>query len=214
MAALVCSFVHASSIGEDVQAGACFYRFEDGGLLNIWPVDVRVDGQAIGTIPGGDFLCKTLPAGSHVVEAWSDDPYPRDGTTRAWHSRRFRFAVPNDSKVYLRISPISNDSAYVGPWRIDIEPESPQTADFPANGTWVTITIADGGNCVIRDEKLPCANVLDHLRGVLKLPAGSHVHLVVDKSSTYESTQTVIQLISKSEYAHPMGYVNFSDSPK
>jgi len=76
----------------------------------------------------------------------------------------------------------------------------------------VTIKLTDGSNCVIGITKMPCADVVNHLREVLKLPAGSPVRLLPDKTSTYETTVKVIELLRKSEYATPMGYVNVADS--
>jgi len=76
----------------------------------------------------------------------------------------------------------------------------------------VTIRITDDSYCDIEKTRLLCSNVLDHLREVLKLPAKSRVHVLVDKTSTYESTAKVMELLQKSEYALPMGYVNFEDS--
>lgn len=87
---------------------------------------------------------------------------------------------------------------------------APASADEPARE--VTITIADDANCLVDSAKVPCADVLNQLRNVLGLPAGSRVHLVVEKTSTYESTAKVIELLQKSEYKQKMGYVNSRDS--
>jgi len=79
----------------------------------------------------------------------------------------------------------------------------------------VLITIADGGVCVIRDVKIPCTDILKHLREVLRLPAGSLVAFRAEKTSTYETTAAVIELIQKSEYrTKKMGFVNFAEKPK
>jgi biopolymer transport protein ExbD len=76
------------------------------------------------------------------------------------------------------------------------------------------ITVADGPYCVINKAKLLCADVLKHLREVLKLPPGSQVRLGVEKDSTYESTAKVLELIKKSEYKTPMGYINTAVFPE
>jgi biopolymer transport protein ExbD len=77
----------------------------------------------------------------------------------------------------------------------------------------VYITIEDGPNCVIEQTKLLCADVLKHLRDVLKLPAGSRVRFRVEEYSTYESTMKVVELLQKSEYKVPVGYINVAEFP-
>jgi len=77
----------------------------------------------------------------------------------------------------------------------------------------VTITVADDANCLVDSTKVLCADVLNQLRNVLKLPVGSRVQLVVEKTSTYESIVKVFELLQKSEYKQKMGYVNFRDDP-
>jgi biopolymer transport protein ExbD len=83
--------------------------------------------------------------------------------------------------------------------------ESPQEA---------VITIADGKYCLVEEARILCADVLKHLRDVLKLPAGSLVRVRAGKTSTYESTAKVFELLQKSEYKHKLGFINFSHSPK
>jgi biopolymer transport protein ExbD len=89
---------------------------------------------------------------------------------------------------------------------------APLRADPPQE---VLITVADDSVCVIRDVKLPCADILKHLREVLRLPAGSLVAFRAEKTSTYETAAAVIELIQKSEYrSKKMGFVNFAEQPK
>lgn len=78
----------------------------------------------------------------------------------------------------------------------------------------VTITIADGSNCAVDNTTVLCPDVLKYLREVLKLPAGSRVHLIAEKNSTYESTVKLVELLEKSEYKLPVMYMNGSDSPE
>jgi biopolymer transport protein ExbD len=88
------------------------------------------------------------------------------------------------------------------------------TPDFATEPTREAyITIADGPNCAIEETKLLCADVLRHLRDVLKLPAGSRVRFRVEENATYESTMKVVELLQKSEYKVPVGYINVSEFP-
>ena len=77
----------------------------------------------------------------------------------------------------------------------------------------VTITVADGVNCLVNETKVHCPDVLNQLRNFQRLPAGSRVHLLVAKTSTYESTAKVIELLQRSEYKLKMGYMNVRASP-
>ena len=77
------------------------------------------------------------------------------------------------------------------------------------------ITIADGQYCVVEETRILCADVLKHLRDVLKLPAGSRVRVRAEKTAPYESAAKVVEQLQKSEYTHKkMGFVNFADSAK
>ena len=73
------------------------------------------------------------------------------------------------------------------------------------------ITVAEGKNCVVEETMILCEDLLKHLREVLKLPAGSRVRVRAEKTSTYESTAKVFELLQKSEYKAPMGYVNVGE---
>jgi biopolymer transport protein ExbD len=76
------------------------------------------------------------------------------------------------------------------------------------------ITVTEGKNCVVKETTILCADLLKHLREVLKLPAGSRVRVRAEKASTYESTAKVFELLQKSEYKAPMGYVNVAETPE
>lgn len=78
----------------------------------------------------------------------------------------------------------------------------------------VLITVSEGKNCVVNAIKILCADVLKHLHDVVKLPAGSRVRVRAEKTSTYESTAKVFELLQKSEYTFKMGYVNVAEEPK
>ena len=77
----------------------------------------------------------------------------------------------------------------------------------------IRITVAEGKNCVVEATRILCADLLKYLREVLKLPAGSLVLVRAEKTSTYESTAKVFELLQKSEYKTPIGYVNVSELP-
>jgi hypothetical protein len=66
---------------------------------------------------------------------------------------------------------------------------------------------------VVEATAIPCADLLKHLREVVKLPAGSNVRVRVEPTTSYESTARVFELLQKSEYKTPIGYVNVADSP-
>ena len=78
----------------------------------------------------------------------------------------------------------------------------------------VTIRIADDINCVVEGTRVPCTNVVAHLRDVLRAPAGTHLRILPDKASSYEATAKLIEQFQKSEYKLKMGYVNVAEDPK
>ena len=78
----------------------------------------------------------------------------------------------------------------------------------------VLVTVLEGGSCVVEGVAVPCADLLQHLREVLKLPARSNVRLRVEPTTSYEFTASVLEMIMKSEYNTPIGYVSVSDSPE
>ena len=77
----------------------------------------------------------------------------------------------------------------------------------------IRITVVAGDSCVIEGVAIPCADLLNHLRDVLKLPAGSNVRVRVEPTTSYESTARVFELLQKSEYKTPIGYINVTEFP-
>jgi biopolymer transport protein ExbD len=77
----------------------------------------------------------------------------------------------------------------------------------------IRITVVEGDSCVVEGVAIPCADLLIHLREVVKLPAGSNVRVRVDPTTSYESTARVFKLLLKSEYKTPIGYINVTDFP-
>jgi biopolymer transport protein ExbD len=77
----------------------------------------------------------------------------------------------------------------------------------------VRITVIAGDSCVVEGTAIPCADLLKHLREVVKLPAGSNVRVRVEPTTSYESTARVFELLQKSEYKTPIGYMNVRDFP-
>jgi biopolymer transport protein ExbD len=75
------------------------------------------------------------------------------------------------------------------------------------------ITVVAGDSCVVEGTAIPCADLLKHLREVVKLPAGSNVRVRVEPTTSYESTARVFELLQKSEYKTPVGYINVTDFP-
>ncbi len=77
----------------------------------------------------------------------------------------------------------------------------------------IRVTVVEGDNCVVEGTAIPCADLLKHLREVVKLPAGSNVRVRVEPTTSYESTARVFELLQKSEYKTPIGYINVRDLP-
>jgi hypothetical protein len=78
------------------------------------------------------------------------------------------------------------------------------------------ITVVEGGSCVVEGTAIPCADLLSHLREVVKLPAGSLVRVRVDDTATTatdEVTMKVFELLLHSEYKTPIGIVDVSKLP-
>jgi biopolymer transport protein ExbD len=87
---------------------------------------------------------------------------------------------------------------------------SPLRAEPPRQ---IRITVVAGDSCVVEGTAIPCADLLKHLREVVKLPAGSNVRVRVEPTTSYESTSRVFELLQKSEYKTPIGYINVKDFP-
>ena len=87
---------------------------------------------------------------------------------------------------------------------------APSMSAEPPRAVW--ITVAEGQYCLVEEAKIPCADVLKHLREVLKVPAGAHLHVRAEKAATYESISAVFSLLQKTEYVTKMGYVNVSEA--
>ena len=66
---------------------------------------------------------------------------------------------------------------------------------------------------MVEATAIPCADLLKHLREVVKLPAGSNVRVRVEPTTSYESTARVFELLQKSEYKTPIGYISVKDFP-
>lgn len=65
---------------------------------------------------------------------------------------------------------------------------------------------ADGTSCVVRDVRIPCADVLMHLRSDLKLPAGTWVRFKADRSAPYQSVKALMDAVHESEYTTSARY--------
>ena len=66
---------------------------------------------------------------------------------------------------------------------------------------------ADGQSCVVRGTTIRCADVLSHLRNVLKIPAGAQVGFNISQSAPFEPVWSVIEEVRQSEYKTPVGYL-------
>jgi len=124
--------VRASTIGAEVKTGACLFRFEDNGFLNIYPAKLRIDGRDIGGILGGSYRCLELTPGPHVAEVFSANPYdPSSVDSNAWRSKKLHFDVTAESKAFLEIRPGVRAGTYVGPWHLKVSDKMPESQMFP-----------------------------------------------------------------------------------
>jgi biopolymer transport protein ExbD len=77
----------------------------------------------------------------------------------------------------------------------------------------IRITVVAGDSCVVEGTAIPSGDLLKHLREVVKLPAGSNVRVRVEPTTSYESTSRVFELLQKSEYKTPIGYISVKEFP-
>jgi hypothetical protein len=121
----------AAAIGARMTTGACFFRLEENGILNVRPSSIVVDGHIIGVIIGGQFKCFTLRVGNHVAKASSRDPYnPASNHPSAWESAPFTLDIRRGYTIYVRISPKSSGAAYIGPWQLSQDNAGPDEDEF------------------------------------------------------------------------------------
>jgi len=118
------SAANAGPIGRGITTGVCFFRFEQLGVLNIRPSSIRVNGRVVGEIVGGQFKCISLPAGKHVAEVFSRDPYDPESDPSAWQSPPVTFDIKRGSKAYLEIWPKDSD------WQLSRRNVGPDEGDF------------------------------------------------------------------------------------
>jgi len=119
------SAANAGSLGRGITTGACFFRLEELGILNIRPSSIRVDGLVVGEIVGGQFKCISLSSGRHVAQASSRDPYdPYSNNLSAWQSPALTFDIKKGSRAYLEIWPKDSD------WRLSRRRVSPNEDEF------------------------------------------------------------------------------------
>ena len=77
----------------------------------------------------------------------------------------------------------------------------------PSSLEVLIVVQSDGTHCAVEKKELLCSDVVSHLRNVLKLPPRSRVHLQVGPAAKYESVMRVADLLNKSEYPLPVGYL-------
>ncbi len=78
----------------------------------------------------------------------------------------------------------------------------------------ITIRITDDTNCLVEEARVLCANVVAHLRDVLKVAAGTYVRILPGNASTYDGTAKLMAQLQKSKLKLKMGSVNVADAPK
>ena len=73
---------------------------------------------------------------------------------------------------------------------------------------------ADGKSCVVRGAAIDCANVLLHLRQVVKLAPGSEVRFNADRGAPYGAVKGVMDAVQKSEYTTAVAYLTAPKSER
>lgn len=82
-------------------------------------------------------------------------------------------------------------------------------SDARPSAQQITVNIQpDGTHCAVKDLTMPCSEVPNHLKHVLKVPIGARVHLIADPTAKYESVESVLKALARSGYAFPIGYVS------
>lgn len=80
-----------------------------------------------------------------------------------------------------------------------------ESADITVRQTSITVQ-PDGLHCVVEAARIPCSDVITHLREVLKLPPGARVRLRAGRAASYKSVKAVMDMLDKSEYPLPAAY--------
>ena len=70
----------------------------------------------------------------------------------------------------------------------------------------ITLT-ADGEHCVVREVTILCSELPAYLRHTLKLPQKTTIHLQGTSAASYQSVRAVLDLIEKSGFNYPVGYL-------
>ena len=97
----------------------CVSRGEDNGVLNIRPAQITANEKHLFWISGGERKCVTVKPGKYRTVAQSSDPYdPNDKNATTWKSQPLTILVKKDSKVIIYVTPGSQDTAYVGSWKL------------------------------------------------------------------------------------------------
>jgi biopolymer transport protein ExbD len=78
----------------------------------------------------------------------------------------------------------------------------------------VTIRVINDTNCLVGEAQLPCANVVAHLRDVLKVAEGTYIRVLADKTSGYDATANLMDQLQKSRLRLKIGSVNVAADPK
>ena len=99
----------------------CIYRYEDNGAINLRPVEIRIDGQVVFSLIGGSKECYYLEPGTYDVIATSRNPWEPNSTDDfAWRSNSIRVNSTGSGVIYMKVEPIAVNSAYTGPWSIEV----------------------------------------------------------------------------------------------
>jgi len=100
-------------------AQICISREENGGVLNIKPAEIMANENHLLWIAGGEKKCAEVEPGQYSIIAQSSDPYdPNDKNPTTWKSKPLIVVVEKGTKAEIRVFPVSQGAAYIGPWEL------------------------------------------------------------------------------------------------
>jgi biopolymer transport protein ExbD len=79
-------------------------------------------------------------------------------------------------------------------------------AETAARDVRITL-MPDGEHCAVRAVTIVCSELPQYLRDTLKLPRETTIHLQASRAASYQSVRAVLDIIEKSGFNHPVGYL-------
>jgi hypothetical protein len=97
----------------------CISREESGGVLNVRRTEIMANEEHLLWINGGERKCVEMKPGNYRIIAQSSDPYdPNDNKLTTWKSKPLIVVLRAGEKVEITVFPVSQGTAYVGPWEL------------------------------------------------------------------------------------------------